>query len=429
MPRGKEYTVSIDLGTNTLKGVVVSSDPSSQLQLEAYGSVKSVGLDKGEVKDAVALKQSIQKLVDDLTGQLGKKDIVADFRLCFTDGEYAVMSEIVEESISDDKPVVVTQEIIDELMAKITQDKLKDNKNIHMKYVRKYIIDDEKVVFNPVDMLAKQLKVEMVFVSSEGKSTEVFKRLFEELLGTGDFLIFPSLISGAEAVLTDTEKQHGVVCVSIGHAFSELVIYRENLPIYVSRIPLGVRHIVRDIALVLGTSLDEAERLLVTHGYASMYPPSGDSVVEYFGLDERTRKNVSVRKLSTIIYARVKELLNKIRREIQYSKANYPEFAEEGIPGGVVFTGGGAKLRGLSDTGVESLKMPVRVGTYETSFNPRIENAHDVVNDPIFSSCLGSLIVQDAVETGIEEAIGKQKRRGFADFIRSLFFGGVEDEL
>ncbi len=49
-------------------------------------------------------------------------------------------------------------------------------------------------------------------------------------------------------------------------------------------------------------------------------------------------------------------------------------------------------MRGLTDVGVESLKMPVRIGTYETSFNRRIENSHDVSNDPIFSSCLGNLV-------------------------------------
>jgi len=153
-------------------------------------------------------------------------------------------------------------------------------------------------------MSAKKLNLEMVFVSSEGGTTEIFRRLFEELLGSDEFLLLPSLISGAEAVLTDTEKQHGVACVTLGHAFSEMVIYKENLPMHICRIPVGVRHIVRDIAMVLGTSMDEAERLLVTNGYASMHPPSSESIVEYFGLDERTRKRVTVKKLSTIIYAK-----------------------------------------------------------------------------------------------------------------------------
>ncbi|MBO8166267.1 MAG: cell division protein FtsA [Kosmotoga sp.] len=428
MPRGRDYIVSIDVGTNTIKGVVVSIEQSGQILLEAYGSVKSVGLDKGDVKDAVALKQSIQKLIDDLTGQM-KREIEAEFRISFTDGAYSVFSESIEEILSEEKPIVVTQNTIDDIMADIVQKKLQGNLNIHKRYVRKYIIDDDKVVFNPVDMSAKKLNLEMVFVSSEGGTTEIFRRLFEELLGSDEFLLLPSLISGAEAVLTDTEKQHGVACVTLGHAFSEMVIYKENLPMHICRIPVGVRHIVRDIAMVLGTSMDEAERLLVTNGYASMHPPSSESIVEYFGLDERTRKRVTVKKLSTIIYARVKELLNKIRREVQLFLSENNQFLEEGIPGGIVFTGGGAKLRGLSDTGIESLKMPVRVGTYDTSFNPRIENGEDTVNDPIFSSCLGNLIGEQESNM-VAPVLGEQKRKkSFADFIKSLFFGGVEDEF
>jgi cell division protein FtsA len=160
-----------------------------------------------------------------------------------------------------------------------------------------------------------------------------------------------------------------------------------------------------------------------------MFPPDAEDVVEYFGLDERTRKNVSVRRLSTVIYARVKELLNKIRKEIQLFVINNPEYSEERIPGGVVFTGGGSKLRGLTDVGVESLKMPVRIGTYETSFNRRIENSHDVANDPIFSSCLGNLVSPEEIQGEAVESVVERPKKGFASFIRSLFFGGVDDEL
>jgi len=83
----------------------------------------------------------------------------------------------------------------------------------------------------------------------------------------------------------------------------------------------------------------------------------------------------------------------------------------------------------LSDTGIESLKMPVRVGTYDTSFNPRIENGEDTVNDPIFSSCLGNLIGEQESNM-VAPVLGEQRRKkSFADFIKSLFFGGVEDEF
>ncbi|HCO70128.1 MAG TPA: cell division protein FtsA [Mesotoga infera] len=430
MARGKDYTVSLDVGTNTLKGVVVSREQTGQMTLEAYGSVKTVGLDKGEVKDAVALKQSIQKLIEDLTGQMGKKDVEADFKISFTDGDYSVFSENIEEVLSEDKQVMVKEQTIMSIMARLKAEKMKTgNTNIHRSYIRKYILDDDKVVFNPVEMYAKKLNVEMVFVSSEGKSVEIFRRLFEELFGRGDFFISPALISASEAVLTDTEKQHGVVSVVLGHSFSEMVIYRENLPVYISRIPLGIRHIVLDVARVLGTSVDEAERLLVNYGHCSMFPPDSEDVVEYFGLDERTRKNVSVRRLSTVIYARVKELLNKIRKEIQLFVINNPEYSEERIPGGVVFTGGGSKLRGLTDVGVESLKMPVRIGTYETSFNKRIENSHDVANDPVFSSCLGNLVSPEEVQGEAVESVVERPKKGFGSFIKSLFFGGEDDEL
>ena len=180
MARGKDYTVSLDVGTNTLKGVVVSREQTGQMVLEAYGSVKTVGLDKGEVKDAVALKQSIQKLIEELTGQMGKKDVEADFRISFTDGDYSVFSENIEEILSEEKQVMVTEKTIQNLMSRLKTEKMKTgNTNIHRSYIRKYILDADKVVFNPVEMYARKLDVEMVFVSSEGREWRSWKYLWK----------------------------------------------------------------------------------------------------------------------------------------------------------------------------------------------------------------------------------------------------------
>jgi cell division protein FtsA len=435
MSKGKNYNVSIDVGTSSLKGVITSLDATGRQFLEAYGSVKSAGIEKSGINDAVALKGALRKLVDGLIDQMPKKDIIADFYVSFSEMNYSVLSENVEEIISDGEPAVIKEETIKELLENIEQEKFtRGNIKIHKSYIRKYILDDEKIVFNPVEMKASKINLEIVYISSEGRSSEIFKRIFEELYGSGVFNIRPSLVSAAESVLTDKERQHGVMCVTLGHSVSEIICYKENLPVYISQIPLGIKNIIKDVSKVLETSFDEAEKLLVTYGDTNINN-SGEERVEYFALDGRTRKSVSMRKLSRVVYARVRELFNKIRRELGIFYTENKNITEDKLPGGIVITGGGAKLRGLTDTGVETLRMPVRVGTYETSFNPRIENSDDVSNDPMFSACLGNLL--ESTEKGVlEEAplsneedgkVKEKEKKGFGDIIKSIFFGGEEE--
>jgi cell division protein FtsA len=43
---------------------------------------------------------------------------------------------------------------------------------------------------------------------------------------------------------------------------------------------------------------------------------------------------------------------------------------------------------------------------------------------------LGNIVDEESKQMGFSEGIAtEQRRRSFGDFIRSLFFGGVEDEL
>ncbi|MFQ5875830.1 MAG: cell division FtsA domain-containing protein, partial [Dehalococcoidia bacterium] len=87
---------------------------------------------------------------------------------------------------------------------------------------------------------------------------------------------------------------------------------------------------------------------------------------------------VSCRAMCQIIRYRVEEILELILDRIETAEV------QGGLPGGVVLTGGTAKLPGIDTLAREVLNLPVRIG------RPRmIDGTPASVQDPAFATSMG----------------------------------------
>jgi cell division protein FtsA len=143
--------------------------------------------------------------------------------------------------------------------------------------------------------------------------------------------------------------------VDIGASTAEIILYEEGLLRHTAAIPVGGDHFTNDLAVGLRTPIPEAERLKCTWGLpVSGRPPF--EALEVSGVGERPSRMVPYVTLAEILEPRATELLEMIHSEI----------ARQGIDGqlgaGVVLTGGGAKLKGLTEMAERILPLPVRCG-------------------------------------------------------------------
>ena len=197
-------------------------------------------------------------------------------------------------------------------------------------------------------------------------------------IGCGvDGLVFTGLASG-EAVLSDTEKELGVILIDIGGGTMSMAIYVEGGLSFSSVLPVGAINVTKDLAAGLRISLESAETLKL---FMSKDKTKEDEVdVSKLNLPEELKTISKKTLVEGIVRPRLNEMFQLISAEIKRSNL-------AGLtPSGVVITGGGALTVGLIDSAKRILGMPVRIGAPTD-----ISGLIDEIEHPSFATSVGLL--------------------------------------
>ncbi|MFN6991540.1 MAG: cell division protein FtsA, partial [Fervidobacterium sp.] len=381
----------------------------------AFSNAKTRGIEDGEIKDVSALNDSMKQVIQDLEEQIGR-ELKGELLVSSSCGEFK-LEEVTEESLlSEKEEILVTEEHVvdlkDNLLNHISPDN--DKNSMHL-FVKKFVLDDKKIVGNPVGMRAKKLSAVFNIVMGSEHYRNVVEYATGEILGEAEYYI--SFISNAEAVLSDVEKDRGVLHVDLGYDSTFVTLYHANTPIELERVDTAMKHVIKDIAVVLQTSLQEAERLLRTYGI-SVYQDVEPKVIEYKGLDGRSIRTTNQEFLSRIIYARLRGIFMKIRKLYRDYTFKYQQFSNIGIPGGIVFSGGGAMLQRIEEHASEVFKCPVRIGTLANS--DRFESESEEVYSALYAATFGNILVYEMEQNVYGSMIGERKRHSGQGIFKKL---------
>ena len=166
--------------------------------------------------------------------------------------------------------------------------------------------------------------------------------------------------------------------VNIGVSTTSLLVFEQGEIIHTAILPIGSEHITNDIAIGLRTSIDIAEAVKIEYGDCTPGQISKREEIDLASLGAPEHEMIKKQYLSEIIEARVEEILQKIDAELIRIKRNSL------LPSGVVFTGGGSKLAGLTELAKKQLRLPAVLG-YPLS----VISVTDKVNDLSFSTAVG----------------------------------------
>lgn len=399
--------VSLDIGNDSIKGVVVDFSEGVR-NVVAFANVKTRGIEGGEIKDVVALNDSMSQIVDDLEEQL-QKELKGELLVSSSCGNFT-LTELSEELVLSDRESVY---VADQHVAQLTDNLLSDlfhsneRNSLHL-FVKKYVLDDRKIVVNPVGMRAKKLTAVYSVVMGDESYKNVVEYATKDILGEAEYYI--SFVSTGEAVLSNVEKDRGVLHVDLGYNSTVATLYYANTPVELHKIDMAMKHVIKDIAVVLKTSVQEAERLLKTYGVA-VYMGVDQSPIEYKGLDGRSVQRTTKEFLARIIYARLREIFMKIKKIYKDITVRYPEFADIGVPGGFVLTGGGAMLQRVETLATETFRCPVRIGTLHDTEAFRCEGYEHDVFGPLYAPVLGNILVYQKERSIYLSMLAERSRR------------------
>lgn len=376
MPKDR-CVVGIDIGTTKICAAIGEPERDGGVRIVGVGLAPSKALRRGVVVNIDEAVDGIGTAIERAERFSGHK-IVSAF-LTVTGGQIASLNNRGVVAIANGDRAV-TPEDVERAIEAARVVNIPTNREIIHAIPRHFIVDGQEGIRNPVGMLGYRLDVETHLVTAAVTSIQNLTKCVQRLGVDVDGIVLEPLASG-EAVLTDEEKEMGVVVADIGGGTTGIAIYIEGSVWHTAVLPVGGNHITNDIAIGLRTPFATAEEIKVAYATAlGNQVDEGDEIeISTFGRTHQDR--ISRAQLCEIVEARLAEMISLIQAEI--TNSGYDGL----LPAGVVLTGGGAQLEGIADLAAEYLKIPVRVGVPWD-----VEGLVDSISAPAYAAGVGLLL-------------------------------------
>ena len=271
---------------------------------------------------------------------------------------------------------------------------------------KSFSIDGQSDIKDPVGMTGIRLEVDSQIILGP---TPQLRNLKQAVLRTGIEIggLVLNVIAAADAVLTDQQKEIGVVVVNIGVATTSLVVYESGEIIHTANLGAGSGHVTNDLALGLRTSVDVAEQVKIEYGDCSAGTVSRRDEIDLQTLGAPNQEMVKRQLINEIVEARMEEIMQMVDSDLKSIDRSGK------LPAGIVFTGGGAKIPGLIELARKKLRLPAMLG-----YPLNMSSVTDKINDPSFSTAVG-LVRWGSIED-VEGMKGPSGPNVFSK-IRSMF--------
>ena len=241
---------------------------------------------------------------------------------------------------------------------------------------QEYLLDSQNGIRNPVGMTGSRLEVNIHLVTA---STAAHENIVTAVNRAGIVVnetIYEAM-AASEACLTQDERELGVALVDIGGGNSNLIIYHEGSVRHTSAIPIGGDHFTNDIAVGLRTPIPEAEKMKLAWGDLDHSRESSEPF-EVASVGEQPSRLVTNSMLRAIIEPRAQEFVELVAAELERSGFH------QQLGAGIVLTGGGGKLGGLSTMAERAFGLPVRLG------QPRgLDDMGNELPDSLYATTVG----------------------------------------
>lgn len=345
--------VGIDVGSSKTCTLVGEVGDGGEVHVIGVGLVPSRGVRKGVVVNVADATAAIAASVERAERASGYKIERAYVGLSGTHISSLNSRGVVGISRREQG---ITPEDVDRVLDAAHAIAVPHNQEVVHVIPRGYIVDGQGDVRDPVGMHGFRLEVEAHIVT--GSSTSI-QNLVKCVEGAGvgmDELVLASIAAG-DAVLTDTEREMGVVLADIGAGTVDVAIFIDGTVWHTVTLGMGGEYVTNDIGIGLRLPPNVAEEVKLQHGHAraSQVPPEERFTVSPFGGGAPLA--VPRWKLAEIIEARAEEVLSMVHQEIK--RSGYDGL----LPAGIVVCGGMARLPGIQELARDVFGLPVRVGT------------------------------------------------------------------
>ncbi|MGE7940829.1 MULTISPECIES: cell division protein FtsA [Lysinibacillus] len=347
----QDLYISLDIGSSSIK-VLIGEMGDGQLHVIGVGNVKSNGVRKGAIVDIDATVQSIRKAIEQAERMTGYQinEVVLGVpanqtMLQLVKGVVAVNSENREITDDDLDRVVESAQVMS----------IPPERELVNIIPRQFIVDNLDEIKDPRGMIGIRLEMDATMITTSKTLLHNVLRCVERA-GLSIREIYLQPLAAGFFALTEDEKNQGTAFVDLGGGSTTIAVFEEGLLTHTGVIPIGGDHITKDISIVLKTPTEQAEQIKHQFGHAFYDDASDDELFEVPVVGTDSTDQYSQRYISEIIGARLEELFELVIDELA-------RLGVRDLPGGVVLTGGVAKLEGIAQLARQILQTRVRIYT------------------------------------------------------------------
>jgi cell division protein FtsA len=400
----------LDVGTVSTTAILVEAGPaaesdSGQARVVGVGEAHTEGVRNRNVTHIEAATESIREALRDAEDMAGMEAGAVyagvggeHIEVGSSSGVVAVAAGEIDQRDLDRVHEVARAIVIPpdrELLHAIPQD---------------YVVDGQGGIQDPRGMEATRLESEVCVVTAGSPACQNLRKAIDRAGYRTEELVFSPLATSL-AVLSDEARQAGVVMLEIGGAATEMMVYRDGRLHLVATLPWGGVTVTNDIVKGLGIPLSDAEELKRTRGSASTKAVAEEEKLVIAGPTPGRTREVSRELLAHIIEQRLDEMFGLVYEALEEKQLL------GSLPGGVVLTGGGAKLEGVVELAQTVFNMPVALGQPGAGLDGVVEAARD----PRLSTAAGLSLYgrMRTMETGGGLAVRALGR--LTDWLRDFF--------
>ncbi len=352
MARRERHLVGLDVGTSKIAAIVGEVMDGGHVEIIGLGSAESHGIRRGVVVNLEAAVEAIRKAVEEAELTAGIEIDNAYLGVSGTHikgfnsrGVVAVAGKNREITSDDVRRAIEAARAVN----------LPTGREILHVLPQDFVADDQDQIGDPIGMTGSRLEVNVHIVTG---AASTMQNLFACVNRAGVSVRESVLeqLAAAKAVLTDDERELGTTLVDIGGGTIDLAIYERGSLWHTAVVPLGGDHFTNDIAVGLRMPIPEAEKLKRKSGCALAAMVGEDETMQVASVGGRPPRVMPRRVLADVIQPRAEEMFHAIWDEIHH--AGY----EKSLNSGIVLTGGGAMLDGMTEIAEQIFDLPVRRG-------------------------------------------------------------------
>jgi len=379
MSKKEQYVAAIDIGTTKIVAIVGKKNENGKIEILGLSKAPSKGVKRGVVLNIEETVTAIQTTVDDVQKRSG---------ILFTEVFVGIAGQHIKSMKS--RGYIMREAYDDEIQKDEVFKLIEDMHKIHIDIgeeiihviPQNFIVDNETGVKSPIGMCGRRLEANFhIVIGQVAAAKNIEKCIRKAHLTVKDMILEP--LASSDAVLTEDEKEAGVVLVDIGGGTTDVAVYYDNIIRHTAVIPFGGNVVTKDIKEGCAILQRHAEQLKIQYGSALGDIAPDDKVVSIPGISGREPKEISFKSLAYIIQSRMEEIIDAVNFEIQNSG-----YADK-LAAGVVITGGGAMLKHLTQLMKFKTAMDVRIGLPNEHLAGSAKNE---INQPMYATSVGLIM-------------------------------------